>query len=262
MQRSLDYNNNSASISHLNKQTTSTNQFKIKNFTSTPLNLITENDQQIDSVNTIVYTRPPVLKHQPKTNSLSSTTSSSGVITGSSFDSNLSIENLTSIQTSNHLLTKTNSIDKLTCDRILSAQLSQKSQLFNSLTTAGGKIPKLSRNLTEHKINTSNFNKIHKISINQRSQSQDNMNYNIRSSSSGIPENNNGKTNSIANVSDVDARDLNKELELLELKKLEVQLLIQRKQQEMAKEKQHEKIIQEKRVNFKILIFMHMLFIT
>ena len=161
-------NSNSASSSALqfknNKQTTS-NALKFQNkafsptFSSTfssPLKLITESEPHTDSVGSIVYKRPPVLKHQPKTGSLSSTCTSSsggGATSGSSFDSTtLSIENLTAL----YPLFRADSLDKVAGERILSAQLT-KSSLINS--HPHGKIARLERNLTDHRISTSSLNK-------------------------------------------------------------------------------------------------------
>lgn len=157
----LDHNNNSASVLpfNKNKQTTSSNQLKFQTNQNSafPLNLINKSEQQ--SVhNSILYTRPPVLKHHPKINSLSSTSSSSSGLTGSSFDStNLSIENLTALYPS---LIRTDSIDKLTCDKILSDRLLSAQSTKSSLTNPHphGKIARLERNLTEYKLNT-NLNK-------------------------------------------------------------------------------------------------------
>ena len=159
---SLDHNNNtnsSASSSALQqfknttKQTTSNQlKFQTKPFAS-PLNQITETEP-VGSA--IVYTRPPILKHQPKTGSLSSTASSSshGVTSGSSFDSTtLSIENLTAL----YPLLRTDSLDKVTSERILSAQLTKSSSLINS--HPHGKVARLERNLTDHRISTSSLNK-------------------------------------------------------------------------------------------------------
>lgn len=259
---SLDHNNNSnnstssASIqfSKPTKQTTSSqlNKFQ-KKFTSTPLNLITESEQS-PITQSIVYTRPPILKDQPKAGSQSSTTSS-GIQTGSSFDSNLSIENLAALP---GYLVRTDSIDKIT---------SKLSRLAR--TDSHGKIAKLARNHTDHKINTSNLNKIHQKSIGQRSQSEDEMNYmSHHKSTSGLQESgggsqakqtqNNSKTGSITNVSNVDANNLNKEIERLKQQhEFEKQLLMKKYEDEKNKlilekiqqHQQNEKKMQEKKRN-------------
>lgn len=157
--QSLDLNNNSASLqlnSNPNKTTTSNQQLKFTKqnlyTSSSPPNLIsTIQETETELIKpTSIYTRPPVLKHQIKNNSISSNSTSSSAITNS-FDSN-SIENLPNIY-------RTDSYEKLLNDRILRERIHQATQSQSKFNKTHGKIPKLSGNFIENKINTQNLSK-------------------------------------------------------------------------------------------------------
>jgi len=245
---SLDLNNNAntSSAASVSQQTlkqfqncTNTN----KKFTSTPLNLITESEAiTVEQNSNTTYTRPPILKDQPKTSSLSST-ASSGIQTGS-FDSTLSIENLTSAATTGYLVVRADSIDKV------NTIFNKPSRLVR--TDSHGKISKLS-----HKTNAVNLNKTHMKSIGLRSQSEDETsNFNMKATSNQLDNQqqsasksssvSNSKTGSINNVSNLTAEQsfkLNQDMQQL-LQQQEIQ-----RQNLLKKYAEDEKKSQEKKRN-------------